>query len=148
VNGKLVQVTLGSAAGGVIMALSREEVNRLLADAAEARRGQIHQMWVDTRLSEEQIDELWTVDAQDRRDRAREMVALEGRPWNREMATEIEYMNNAAAGQRQATQASPPSGRSAKVEATGPMAERDRQLGALREIAVPLDDLNVPPTKP
>jgi hypothetical protein len=130
------------------MALSREEVNRLLADAAEAQRGQIHQMWVDTRLSEEQIDELSTVDEQDRRDRAREMVALEGRPWHREMAAQIEHMNNAEAMQRQAAQPSWPSGRSAMVEATRAMAEHDRQLRELREIAVPLDDLNKPPTQP
>jgi hypothetical protein len=127
------------------MALSREEVNRLLADAAEAQRGQIHQMSVDTRLSEEQIDELSTVDAQDRRDRAREMVALEGRAWHREMAAQIEYLNDAEAIERQASR---PSGRSATVAAARSMAERDRELRELREIAVPLDDLNVPPTDP
>ena len=61
------------------MALSREEVNRRLADAAAAQRGQVHQLGVDTRLSDEQLDELSTVEARGRRDRARELVALEGR---------------------------------------------------------------------
>jgi hypothetical protein len=106
------------------MALSREEVNRLLADAATAQRGQIHQMWTDTRLSQVQIDELRTVDARDRKDRAREMVALEGRPWHREMEAQIEHMNTAEAAPRH------------------PVSRE------LREIAVPLDDLNAPPGEP
>jgi len=106
------------------MALSREDVNRLLAAAAEAQRGQIHRMSMDTRLSEEQIDELRTLGAHDRRDRAREMVALEGRPWHREMAAQIERLNGAEAAPRH------------------PVSRE------VREIAVSLDDLNAPPAEP
>ncbi len=73
------------------MALSREEVNRLLAEAAEANRGQVHQLVGSTRLSKAQVGELSMLDAGDRWYRAR---------------------------------------------------ESDREL---REIAVPLDDLNEPP---
>lgn len=105
------------------MALSREEVNRRLADAAAAQRGQVHQLGVDTRLSDEQLDELSTVDARGRRDRARELVALEGRAWHRTMDAQLERLNDSE------PQPSPPS-------------------RPLREIAVPLDDLDVPMTGP
>jgi len=116
------------------MALPREEVNRLLAAAAEARRGQVHQLWVDTRLSDEQLDALSTVDALDRRDRAREMVALEGRPWHVEMDAQLDHVSKIDA----------PQGRPTATKTARTTAEHEREL---RAMAVPLDDLDLPPTE-
>ena len=117
------------------MALSRDEVNRLLAEAAEAQRGQIHQMGPSTILSKAQIEQLSMIDAHDRRERAREMVALEGRPWHRQMDAQIEHMNNVEPQQL------PPAKPTTAVHAR-PINERE-----MREIAVRLDDLNEPPAK-
>jgi hypothetical protein len=117
------------------MALSRDEVNRLLAEAAAAQRGQIHQLSPSTLLSKAQIEQLSTIDAHHRRERAREMVALEGRPWHREMDAQIEQMNNDESAQRRL--AKPTTAAQAR-----PISKRE-----MREIAVPLDDLNEPPAK-
>ena len=103
------------------MGLSREEVNRLLAEAAEASRGQVHRLWTSTRLSDAQLDELSALDVQDRRDRARELVALDGRAWHREMDEQLLHL-----GQQ------PPRPR-------GRISERE-----MRDIAVSLDDLDEP----
>jgi hypothetical protein len=108
------------------MALSREEVNRLLAEAAEASRGLVHQMSMSTRLSEAQIDELSGVDPHHRRERARELVALEGRAWHREMDEQLLHMSE----------------RRQQPPATGQRRISEREM---REIAVSLDDLNEPP---
>jgi hypothetical protein len=105
------------------MALSREEVNRLLAEAAEASRGQVHQLWTSTRLSDAQIGELSAVDAAHRRDRARELVALEGRAWHREMDEQLRHMSGEE-----------------PVQSRHRISERQ-----MREIAVSLDDLDKPP---
>ena len=116
------------------MALSRDEVNRLLTEAAAAQRGQVHQLRSSTLLSKAQIEQLSTIDAHDRRERAREMVALEGRPWHREMDAQIERMNHDESSRAAAERTT-----AAQVR---PISKRD-----MREIAVPLDDLNEPPAK-
>ena len=112
------------------MTLSRDEVNRLLAEAAAAHRGQIHQLRSSTLLSKTQIEQLSMIDAHDRRERAREMVALEGRPWHREMDAQIEHMDNDESSQRR------------PAEPTTATQVRPISKRAMREIAVPLDDLN------
>ena len=117
------------------MALSRDEVNRLLAEAAAAQRGQIHQLRASTLLSKIQIEQLSTIDAHHRRERAREMVALEGRPWHREMDAQIEHLNNAESQQRRLAN------RTTAVQVR-PISQRE-----MREIAVQLDDLDEPPAK-
>jgi hypothetical protein len=104
------------------LGLSREEVNRLLAEAAEASRGQVHRLWTSTRLSDAQLAELSAVGVQERRDRARELVALEGRAWHREMDEQLLHL-----GQHEPR---PP----------GRISERE-----MRDIAVSLDDLDEPP---
>lgn len=125
------------------MGLSEEEVARVIAAANKESSRRTAERFASMRLGRAQLEELKALDPGERLDRARSLIAAEGRPWHPEMAAQVDRLALEAAFRRELR----PSGRSAKVAAYQAMAQVDRDARAAddferraREIAIPLDE--------